>query len=149
MIRNRQRADHSQALTVVIKLGTSSILNEETLQPQLSILSSIAETVCALRKQGHQVVIVSSGAIAYGLKRMGMTKKPKAIPEKQVRAQYMFTGLVTCLGTTQLTGTFCFVGSRHWPRLASQDLWLCTTLCLASWASLLLRSCSRETTLAM
>lgn len=84
-MRNRQRTDHNKQLTVIIKLGTSSILNENTLQPQLSILSGIAETVCALKQQGHQVVIVSSGAIAYGMKRMGMSKKPKALAEKQVQ----------------------------------------------------------------
>lgn len=99
-MRNRQRTDVSESMTVVIKLGTSSILNEDTLQPQLSILSSIAETVVGLKKQGHQVVIVSSGAIAYGMKRMNMSKKPKALAEKQVR-------FMTRVGLAALD-TLCF-----------------------------------------
>ena len=71
-------------LTIVIKLGTSSIVSESTLQPQLSVLSSIAETICSLRALGHRVVLVSSGAIGMGLKRMGLKKKPKALADKQV-----------------------------------------------------------------
>ncbi|KAF8823755.1 hypothetical protein HHX47_DHR9000489 [Lentinula edodes] len=42
---------------IVIKLGTSSIVHEETHQPLLSTLSSVVETVVHLRKQGHKVVL--------------------------------------------------------------------------------------------
>jgi glutamate 5-kinase len=68
----------------VIKLGTSSIVSEKDLQTQLALLSAITEAICSLRKGGHRVVLVSSGAIAMGLKRMEMSKKPKLLPEKQV-----------------------------------------------------------------
>lgn len=73
-------------LTIVIKLGSSSIINEDDFQPQLALLSSIVETICNLRSKGHRVVLVSSGAIAMGLKRMDMRKKPKVLAEKQVRS---------------------------------------------------------------
>lgn len=79
--------EHSQPqhpLTIVIKLGSSSIVNEDDFQPQLALLSSIVETVCNLRRKGHRVVLVSSGAIAMGLKRMEMRVKPKVLAEKQV-----------------------------------------------------------------
>ncbi|UZJ51093.1 hypothetical protein CBS101457_000413 [Exobasidium rhododendri] len=58
--------------TIVIKLGTSSILSETTHQPKLSILSSLVETCHALRVKGHKVVLVCSGAIGMGKVRMGM-----------------------------------------------------------------------------
>ncbi|PWN89704.1 glutamate 5-kinase [Acaromyces ingoldii] len=58
--------------TIVIKLGTSSILSEHTHQPKLSILSSLVETCHALRTAGHRVVLVCSGAIGMGRVRMGM-----------------------------------------------------------------------------
>lgn len=61
-------------LTIVIKLGTSSILSESTLQPKLSILSSLVETCSALKSQGHRVVLVCSGAIGMGRARMGLGK---------------------------------------------------------------------------
>ncbi|QRW15363.1 amino acid kinase family [Ceratobasidium sp. AG-Ba] len=54
---------NKHALTIVIKLGTSSIIHEKTHQPLLSLLSSIVETVVALKNEGHRVVLVSSGAI--------------------------------------------------------------------------------------
>ena len=64
--------------------GSSSIIDEKTHQPILSVLSSIVETAVKLRKDGHRVVIVSSGAIAVGLRRMDVEKKPKALPRIQV-----------------------------------------------------------------
>ncbi|KAH8916667.1 glutamate 5-kinase, partial [Atractiella rhizophila] len=75
-----------ESLTVVIKLGSSSILSPDTLLPNLSTLSAIAETCLILLKEGHKVVIVSSGAIAMGMKRMGKKEKGKGIPEKQALA---------------------------------------------------------------
>lgn len=72
-------------LTIVIKIGSSSIVDETTHQPILSILSLIVETAIKLRRDGHRVVIVSSGAIAVGLQRMNIPKKPKHLPQVQVR----------------------------------------------------------------
>ncbi|CAD6584855.1 MAG: hypothetical protein ASARMPRED_001931 [Alectoria sarmentosa] len=71
-------------LTIVIKLGSSSIVHEKTHEPLLSILSLIVETAVALIKDGHRVVIVSSGAIAVGLRRMNVEKRPKHLPRIQV-----------------------------------------------------------------
>ena len=70
--------------TVVIKLGSSSIVHEKTHHPLLSTLSSVVELVADLRAQGHKVVLVSSGAIAVGLQRMEMPSKPKSLQGKQV-----------------------------------------------------------------
>jgi glutamate 5-kinase len=69
-------------LTVV--LGSSSIVDEKTHEPILSILSLIVETAIRLRRDGHRVVIVSSGAIAVGLQRMSIAKKPKHLAQVQV-----------------------------------------------------------------
>ncbi|KAK0555522.1 Glutamate 5-kinase [Tilletia horrida] len=74
------------AKTIVIKLGTSSILSESNHQPKLSILSSIVEVCHELRRQGHRVIIVCSGAIGMGRLRMGITSKPKAVPDRQALA---------------------------------------------------------------
>jgi glutamate 5-kinase len=67
-------------------LGTSSIVHEKTHQPLLSTLSSVVETVVHLRRQGHKVVLVSSGAIGVGLKRMNLASRPKSLSGKQVNA---------------------------------------------------------------
>ena len=70
--------------------GTSSIVHETTHQPLLSTLSSIVETVVRLRNYGHRVVLVSSGAIGVGLKRMEIPSRPKSLAKKQVRTQMRF-----------------------------------------------------------
>ncbi|TVY81562.1 Glutamate 5-kinase [Lachnellula suecica] len=73
-------------LTIVIKLGTSSIVHEKTHEPLLSILSLIVETAVKLHKDGHKVIIVSSGAIGVGLRRMDLEKRPKHLPRVQALA---------------------------------------------------------------
>lgn len=71
------------------RAGSSSIIHETTHQPLLSLLSSIVETVVQLKKQGHRVVLVSSGAIAVGVKRMELKARPKTVSGKQVRLYYV------------------------------------------------------------
>lgn len=66
--------------------GTSSIVDEKTHQPLLSILSVIVETAVRLHQDGHRVVIVSSGAIGVGLRRMDLDKRPKHLPQVQALA---------------------------------------------------------------
>ncbi|KAI9811667.1 MAG: hypothetical protein M1826_003119 [Phylliscum demangeonii] len=73
-------------LTIVIKLGTSSIVDETTHEPRLSILSVIVETAVQLRHAGHRVVIVSSGAIGVGLRRMDLDQRPQHLPRVQALA---------------------------------------------------------------
>ncbi|KAF2734562.1 glutamate 5-kinase-like protein [Polyplosphaeria fusca] len=79
------KKQHGQ-LTIVIKLGTSSIVDEKTHQPLLSILSLIVETAVKLHQDGHRVVLVSSGAIGVGLRRMDLDKRPKHLPKVQALA---------------------------------------------------------------
>lgn len=70
-------------MMVVITAGTSSIVHETTHQPLLSTLSRVVETVVRLKSQGHKVVLVSSGAIGVGLKRMEIPSRPKSLSGKQ------------------------------------------------------------------
>ncbi|ORY22700.1 Aspartate/glutamate/uridylate kinase [Naematelia encephala] len=75
------------ALTIVIKLGTSSIVSPSyPFLPHLQLLSSIVETVIKLREAGHRVVLVSSGAIGVGLRRMGLKERGKGLSHKQALA---------------------------------------------------------------
>ena len=71
-------------LTTSTHSGTSSIVDEKTHEPLLSILTLIVETAIQLRKKGHRVVIVSSGAIGVGLRRMDVEKRPKGLSKLQV-----------------------------------------------------------------
>ena len=78
--------DGMKSKTVVIKLGSSSILSESTLEPKIRIMSSIVEAVSQLRQNGHRVVLVCSGAIGLGRIRMNITTKPKNLGERQALA---------------------------------------------------------------
>lgn len=64
--------------------GTSSIVDEKTHEPLLPILTLIVDTAVKLQKTGHRVVIVSSGAIGVGLRRMDVDKRPKHLAQLQV-----------------------------------------------------------------
>jgi glutamate 5-kinase len=72
--------------TIVVKIGTSSLTQPETGKLSLSTIASLTETLCNLRLQGHNVILVSSGAIGVGCARLGLTERPKAIALKQAVA---------------------------------------------------------------
>ncbi|MBD2195402.1 MULTISPECIES: glutamate 5-kinase [Calothrix] len=72
--------------TIVVKIGTSSLTQPETGQLALSTIATLAETLSDLRRQGHQVILVSSGAVGVGCARLGLTERPKAIALKQAVA---------------------------------------------------------------
>ena len=72
--------------TIVIKLGTSSLVDEVTREPRIANMSLIVETIVNLRRQGHKIVVVSSGAIAFGMKRVGLSKKPTKLAAVQALA---------------------------------------------------------------
>ncbi len=70
---------------VVVKLGTGVLtsgigqLNEER-------IAALATQITALRAQGTEVIVVSSGAVGLGMGRLGLEKKPKIISKKQACA---------------------------------------------------------------
>ncbi|BAY20617.1 glutamate 5-kinase [Calothrix sp. NIES-2100] len=72
--------------TIVVKIGTSSLTQPETGQLALSTIATLAETLSDLKRQGHRVILVSSGAVGVGCARLGLTERPKAIALKQAVA---------------------------------------------------------------
>lgn len=74
------------AQTLVIKIGTSSLTVPETGLLSLSTIAGLVETLTELKRQGHQVILVSSGAVGVGCARLGLTERPKAIAMKQAVA---------------------------------------------------------------
>lgn len=67
---------------VVIKLG-SSIVADENGELRTDVLTRICDQVASLRGAGKEVVIVSSGAIARGVRIMGLPARPGAVEELQ------------------------------------------------------------------
>ena len=77
-------------------------MDEKTHEPLLSILTQIVETAVKLRRDGHRVVIVSSGAIGVGLRRMDVDRRPKLLPQVQARQMVSalgFANLLTGIGS--------------------------------------------------
>lgn len=75
-----------RTLTLVIKIGTSSLTQSDTGHLSLSTIASLVETLSALQRQGHRVILVSSGAVGVGCSRLGLTERPKTISMKQAVA---------------------------------------------------------------
>lgn len=71
--------------TVVIKIGSSS-LTTVTGEVSVDKLSHIVQQVASLKKMGHKVVIVSSGAVACGFRLLKLNGRPRTIREKQAAA---------------------------------------------------------------
>ena len=70
---------------IVAKFGTSLLTGGSDHLNQ-DIMSSLVGQVAQLHKQGLELIVVSSGAIALGRYRLGLTKELRGIPFKQVLA---------------------------------------------------------------
>lgn len=71
---------------IVVKIGSSSLTHEITGNLNLQKLEKLVRTLCDIRNQGIEVVLVSSGAIAVGRKSLGLMDRPKSIAIKQACA---------------------------------------------------------------
>ena len=71
---------------IVIKIGSSSIINENNGKVKISWLNSICENISTLINLNKKIVIVSSGAIALGKKHIGKNKNIRKLEEKQAAA---------------------------------------------------------------
>jgi glutamate 5-kinase len=69
---------------VVVKVGSGVLTGKEGLNRR--VISHLTKDICALRKKGTEVILVSSGAIASGLRKIGLAKRPDTISEKQAVA---------------------------------------------------------------
>jgi glutamate 5-kinase len=83
----------ARARRLVVKLGSSLVTNEGRGVDHTAV-ARWAEEIAALRSSGKEVVLVSSGAIAEGMQRLGWTERPAAIHALQAAAAVGQMGLV-------------------------------------------------------
>jgi glutamate 5-kinase len=69
-------------MTLVVKLG-SSIVAADDGDLRADVLDSVCKQVAALERGGERVVMVTSGAIARGMRLMGLPVRPRAMDELQ------------------------------------------------------------------
>jgi len=72
--------------TVVIKVGTSSLIRPEQNSLNLSSLAGIVGLIRDLRNEGYRVVLVSSGAVGVGCQRLDLETRPTLLAKKQALA---------------------------------------------------------------
>jgi glutamate 5-kinase len=87
------RKNFQTAQRVVIKIGSSLLTAGGQGLNKPAIESWVAQ-MAALRQQGIEVVLVSSGAVAEGMARLGFKKRPKTLHELQAAAAVGQMGLV-------------------------------------------------------
>jgi glutamate 5-kinase len=80
------------ARRVVIKVG-SSLVTDEGRGLDRAAIAQWAEQIAALRAAGKQVLLVSSGAIAEGMQRLGWVRRPREVHELQAAAAVGQMGL--------------------------------------------------------
>jgi len=81
------------ARRIVVKVGSSLVTNEGRGLDEAAI-AQWSQQLSVLAQQGREVIMVSSGAIAEGMKRLGWAKRPKEINELQAAAAVGQMGLV-------------------------------------------------------
>ncbi|MFC4349302.1 glutamate 5-kinase [Kordiimonas lipolytica] len=74
------------ARRLVIKIGSALLVDKDTRGLRKIWLAALISDVAALRAQGVQVILVSSGAIAMGMAPLGFTSRPQRLEEAQAAA---------------------------------------------------------------
>ncbi len=74
------------ARRIVLKVGSALVVDSETGEPDRAWLGALVADAARLSKRGQQFLIVSSGAVALGRKRLGLGRRALTLPEKQAAA---------------------------------------------------------------
>ena len=82
---NERRRALAHARRVVIKLGTAVLIREEGGIAE-DRFASFVEAVARLRKEGREVLLVSSGAVGLGFEQLRLPRRPHLLPLKQACA---------------------------------------------------------------
>ena len=72
-------------MRIVVKVGTHAIATR-TGRPDYPALRRLVSQLCELRRGGHEVVFVSSGAVAAGVESLGLKARPKDVNDVQMCA---------------------------------------------------------------
>ena len=73
------------AMRIVVKVGTHAIASKSG-RPDHPALRRLVDQLCELRKAGHEIVFVSSGAVAAGVEALGLKARPADVSDVQMCA---------------------------------------------------------------
>ncbi len=71
---------------VILKFGSGILTRTDRVEMDQVQLARLVEAIAELKHRGHQIVVVSSGAVASGLKSVGLTARPEEMPALQACA---------------------------------------------------------------
>ena len=72
-------------MRIVIKIG-SSTLTHSTGKLNLRTIERLVRAMSDIKNRGHEIILVSSGAMAVGRTKLGLDRKPSSTPKKQAVA---------------------------------------------------------------
>lgn len=90
-------------MRIVAKIGTSSLTDDHGVIDRTAI-SKLCDEVAAVRAEGHEVLIVSSGAVAAGVAALGLATRPTDTPTLQA---------LSAAGQSRLMGVYDVELGRH------------------------------------
>src|SRR5512137_1919592 len=96
----RSRIARSKRL--VVKVGSALVTNNGA-GLAYEFIADCARQIATLREEGRDVLLVSSGAIAAGMQRLGWTARPQAMHDLQAAAAVGQMGLAQAYETTFLS----------------------------------------------
>jgi glutamate 5-kinase len=71
---------------IVVKIGSSLLANDENLTLRYAFINGLLSDLAALQKEGHDIVLTSSGSVALGLNMVGKRPEDAGILDKQAAA---------------------------------------------------------------
>jgi glutamate 5-kinase len=95
--------DLPQLRRIVVKIGTRLLVDAQG-HPDQARLEALVSDICAVKKQGIEVVLVSSGAIGAGVEALNLATRPNTLPEIQMAA---------AIGQTRLMSRYDQLFSAH------------------------------------
>ena len=72
-------------MRIVVKVGTSTLAHQ-TGRTNIRHMEELVKVLSDLKNAGHEVILVSSGAIGIGVGKLGLTRRPADLPTKQAAA---------------------------------------------------------------
>ena len=92
MTMNNRQSYFEVAKRLVVKVGSNVLTSDQGLN--LPVIYELSKQTSHLMEKGVEVILVSSGAMASGQKKIGLAKRPDEIPKRQAVAAVGQTGLM-------------------------------------------------------
>ena len=92
MMNEKRASILYNARRVVVKVGSNVLTEDYGLN--LKAIRSISRQICRLIDGGIEIILVSSGAMASGIRKVGLDKRPEEIPKRQAIAAIGQAGLI-------------------------------------------------------